>query len=192
MKYENWIFDFDGTLIDENVYVRMYPEILKALYEELSKEEVDKHIETLPRNKFGNVDSYDLCLKLQKLDLYYDILPGYITESVFKKGVKSLLKSLKSNESKVIVATNSHRKTVELFLAFNDIINYVNVIWAFEDTNFEKDHQEYWTQLSRAIGAKPEESLLVSDSMIEILKARSAGFYAKHLGTDIMSLEELQ
>ncbi len=192
MKYENWIFDFDGTLIDESVYSRVYPAIIKAISKVKSEKEINDIVNELPKNKLGLVDTYQLCLKLDVLDLYYDILPGFITESIFKSGIKSLLKSLKSNNTKIVVVTSSHRKIVELFLAFNDLITYVDVIWAFEDSNFNKDHSEYWSELSQSTNIKPEESMVVSDSLIEVMKAKTAGFSAKHLGTDVMSLEELQ
>ena len=70
-----YLFDLDGTLVDEKIYSRIYSKIVKMIKEKkgLDEEEISGRAEQwkLTRNKEGRWDTGELCKQLGLLQQYY-------------------------------------------------------------------------------------------------------------------------
>ena len=119
--YQIYLFDLDGTLIDEKIYDRIYEPVLKMICAKrmISIENLDKRAEEvgLKKNKKGRWDTGDLCFEFGLLDQYYEILLRQIeVGGVLKDNVVTTFSRLK-DEGKVIgVVSNSMRRTIKTYI----------------------------------------------------------------------------
>ncbi len=187
---KTFLLDFDGTLMNKEIYVEMYPHIVNALEKKYGDKVKEAIIEL--KAKTGEVDTYELCAKLNDLNLYYSILPTFIGKSKLLDGTVDLLKKLNTAGKRVLLITNSHRRTIDLYLVKHDLGKYFDFVWANEDSDFSKSDENYWAELTMATNIIKEESIVISDDLErDVIPARNFGMKALHLGTDIISLKEI-
>jgi HAD superfamily hydrolase (TIGR01509 family) len=180
------IFDLDGVLVEAKQI--HYDALNKALGDyAISWEE---HLST-----------YDGLKTNQKLDMLHKHknLPKEYFEKIWTDKQKYTLKALSSlqpniqlqvcmdslinNGYKLVVCSNSIRKTVLTVLSKFDIIDRFDLILSNEDVKNSKPHPEmYWKAMSM-MDVLPEETLIVEDSPYGLLAASRSKAHIMRVGS---------
>jgi len=175
------VFDLDGVLVSAK----------EIHYDALNEALGDKY--AISWNE--HLSTYDGLKTSQKLDMLTDLkdLPVEQHQRIWKDKQKYTLQMLNNLQPdthlqevigalsdcdyKLVVASNSIRKTVVTVLAKLGIIEYFDLIISNEDVVNSKPHPEmYWTAMSK-MGCLPEETLIVEDSPYGLLAAARSKSY---------------
>lgn len=178
MAYKYVLFDLDGTLINTN---RLIIDSFKHTYKtglglEVSEEEILKYfgeplIKTLGRYSEEKAD------ELFKIYIEYNELRHDATVTIFD-GVKELLGELESQGRVLALVTSKRRKVALMGLDLFDIKRHFKVFVALEDTELHKPNPAPVLKALELLGAKPEEAIMVGDSVFDIHCAHGAGVKA--------------
>jgi len=175
------VFDLDGVLVSAK----------EIHYDALNEALGDKY--AISWNE--HLSTYDGLKTSQKLDMLTKVkgLPIEEHQRIWKDKQKYTLQMLNNLQPdthlqevigalsdcdyKLVVASNSIRKTVVTVLAKLGIIEYFDLIISNEDVVNSKPHPEmYWTAMSK-MGCLPEETLIVEDSPYGLLAAARSKSY---------------
>jgi HAD superfamily hydrolase (TIGR01509 family) len=181
------IFDLDGVLVEAKQI--HYEALNKALGEQYSIS-WDEHLSI-----------YDGLKTNQKLDMLTErkSLPINIHKQIWDDKQKYTLEALSNlqpntqlrvcmdtlinNGYKLVVCSNSIRKTVLTVLSKFDIIDRFDLILSNEDVKNSKPHPEmYWKAMS-IMGCLPEETLIVEDSPYGLLAASRSKTHVMRVGS---------
>ena len=190
-KINTVLFDFDGTVMDTNgVIINSWQHTFRTLDgKERSEEEI---IST-----FGE----PLAITMKKLlphipveegietyrSYHYDNFSDLI--SVFP-GIVELLKQLKEKGYKTGVVTSRMLHTTKQGLDKFDLNQYFDVVVTCDDTTKHKPDPEPVNIALEKLNAKPEEAIMLGDSMFDILCARNAGVKSVLVGWALPVSEE--
>ncbi|MGB4660207.1 MAG: pyrophosphatase PpaX [Mobilitalea sp.] len=173
------LFDFDGTIMDTNtVILQSWQHTFRTVE---GKERPEEDI----IGTFGE----PLDVTMEKLlpqisveegvEIYRNYHYDNFTEliEVFP-GILDLLEELKVRGYKIGIVTSRLRHTTEIGLKKYDMEQYFDAIVTCDDTDKHKpDPEPVYIALER-LGSKPEESIMIGDSMFDILCAKNAGVKA--------------
>jgi HAD superfamily hydrolase (TIGR01509 family) len=172
------IFDLDGVLVEakqihydtlnqslieiDDKYVISEAEHL-SIYDGLK---TTQKLEILTKNKGLNPEFYHkIWIRKQQLTI------EAISELKPDLQKIKLFKELTDKGYKLVVASNSIRRSVLVMLAKIGIIEYMDLILSNEDVKNSKPHPEmYWKAMSM-MGVLPEETLIIEDSPHGLLSA---------------------
>ncbi len=167
------IFDLDGVLVEaKNIH-------FDALNEALGEYSItwDEHLST-----------YDGLKTVQKLKMLskHKGLPESLHSGIWEEKQKITVQKLKnlqpckklqgimsklSQKYKIVVCSNSIRKTVLTVLSKLGIMEYMDLVISNEDVQNSKPHPEmYWKAISK-MSYLPEETLIIEDSPYGLLAA---------------------
>lgn len=163
------IFDMDGLMIDsEKVTYDEYVRKLHLLgYDDFTVEEYKK---CLGKNKQGIcqvfIDYYGDDFPMNEV---WDDVHIWIDESLRKhvpkkKGLDKLLKYLKDNNYKTIVATSSTRNRVDEILENANITKYFDDSICGDEVQKGKPNPEIFLTACQKLGVNPKEALVLEDS----------------------------
>ncbi len=181
---ELYIFDLDDTIIDSSIYSKMYSELLREIVSKhnLSEIELQKEITKL-KEETGKqrVDTYDLCKKINCIEIYYTILEKYIKyASSLKVGsIPKIFKKIKDNKKRIGIVSISQERTILLFLDRFNLNKYVDFI-----ESGKKDTVLFWIQLEKKHNFYKKDTLVIDDSD-EILQI------AEHAGYKVLNVKEI-
>lgn len=178
MKYKYILFDLDGTLIDTN---RLILESFKHTYKthlglDVPEEEILKYfgeplIVTLRRYSEAQAD--------EMFKTYIAFNEDKHDSSVALCGdIGGLLEALKGLGCILAVVTSKRGKIARQGLELFDISKYFDVIVTLEDTELHKPNPAPAIKALELLNAKPEEALMVGDSIFDIHCAHGAGVKA--------------
>ena len=170
------IFDMDGLMIDsERVTYNEYVKKLEQLGHFDFTEELYKNC--LGKNKQGIcqvfIDHYGQDFPMVEV---WDDVHIWIDESLRKhvpkkKGLEQLLKYLKENGYKTIVATSSGRARVDEILKNAGLTDYFDDSICGDEVTHGKPNPEIFLTACQKLGVKPQEALVLEDSEAGILAA---------------------
>lgn len=175
-KINTVLFDFDGTIMDtNNVILQSWQHTFRTLE---GKERPEEEI----YSTFGE----PLNITMQKLlpqipveegvAVYRSYHYSHFTDliSVFP-GMLELLKEVKRRGYKIGLVTSRLLHTTEIGLKKYEMEQYFDAIITCEDCKkFKPDPEPVIIALER-LGSAPEESVMIGDSMFDILCAKGAG-----------------
>ncbi len=163
------IFDMDGLMIDsERVTYNEYVRKLHMLGHDDFTEELYK--DCLGKNKVGIcqvfIDHYGDDFPMDEV---WDDVHVWIDESLRnhvpkKQGLDMLLKYLKENNYKTIVATSSGRQRVDEILKNAGISQYFDDSICGDEVSKGKPDPEIFLTACQKLGVKPSEALVLEDS----------------------------
>ena len=163
------IFDMDGLMIDsERVTYNEYVKKLHMLGHDDFTEDI--YIRCLGKNKQGICQVFydyygdDFPMKEVWDDVHVwidDSLREYVPK---KKGLDKLLKYLKENQYKTIVATSSGRSRVDEILKNAQIIDYFDDTICGDEVEHGKPNPEIFLTACQRLGVTPEEAVVLEDS----------------------------
>ena len=174
------IFDMDGLMIDsERVTFECYQEILKGMNltmdEEFYKTLLGKPIKGIYQ-RFYDVYGKDFPIDDVIKDVHALMAKRFETEGVpVKLGLKSLLKYLKENNYKTIVATSSNRDRVDTILAQAQITDYFDDSICGDEVTKGKPNPEVFLKSCQKLDVSVDEAIVLEDSEAGIQASYDAG-----------------
>lgn len=172
------IFDMDGLMIDsERVTYNGYKKVLGDMGLDITEEFyttlLGRTIETA-KQLFENVYGKDFHLD-DVIPLVHKYMADlFDNEGVpVKKGLVDLLKYLKDNNYKTVVATSSQRKRVDHILNIANISQYFDDSICGDEVTHGKPSPEVFLRACEKAGVSPEEALVLEDSEAGIQAAYS-------------------
>lgn len=228
MKYQHLFFDLDHTLWDFEANSR---QTLHELYGQLNLQEKGVHDFDLfhknyivhndklwerYRNGFIKVDELrwkriwltlldfkigDEALARKMGELFLDLLP---TRKILFPYAIEILRYLKEKNYQLHLITNGFEKTQRSKLKYAELDGYFREVITSEGSNSLKPHKAIFDYAFLKTGAKPEESIMIGDSIeVDIQGAINAGIdqvYVNHLNVKpavqptymVHSLKELE
>ena len=175
-KIDTVIFDFDGTVMDtNNVILNSWQHTFRTLENREEKPETiiktfGEPLELTMKNFFPDVPVEESIAIYRSY--HYDNFGKLI--SVFP-GMKELIQELKDKNYKLGLVTSRLRKTTMQGLEAYGLLPYFEVIVTADDTTKHKPDPEPLNIALEKLGAAPEHSVMVGDTMFDILCARNAG-----------------
>ncbi len=175
-KIDTVLFDFDGTIMDTNDIIL---QSWQHTFRTLEKREEDESVLTAtfgePLNKtiarfFPNVPVEE------SIEIYRDFQRKNFRELItLFPGMKELVMKLKACGYKTALVTSRLRNTAMEGLEKFDMTKYFDVIVTPEDTDKHKpDPEPVYIALER-LGSEAASSVMLGDTMFDILCARNAG-----------------
>ncbi|MBN2566958.1 HAD family hydrolase [Candidatus Woesearchaeota archaeon] len=163
-----FIFDLDGTVIDDSLYARIYVPVLEALKAKLDLTDIrlNAAIVEVKRKtgRTGRVDTYDLCEHLGCLGLYYTLLEAAAKgDSRLNDGVLELFRRIGEMGKRIGIASNSHRHTIELYLKVHRLASFVGFVFSADDAPSDKRSLAYWQALIQKEGLVPSDCMVIGD-----------------------------
>ncbi len=186
------ILDMDGVVLDsEPVRNKVHRALAKEFGYELKKEDwLDMRGKTAEANArrllARCVPGTSLERFLKRKDEIFDSVKKGI--GAFP-GFEGFMKRIKGY--RVALATSSTKRNAEELLKQCGIRHYFKVIVTGNDVENGKPHPECFLKAAETLGAKPEECVVVEDSVNGVRAAKAAGMYAIAVTTS-HSKEELQ
>jgi len=177
-KVNTIIFDLDGTLLDTNdLIAETWRYTVKTLTgREITDEEIRRTLgeilqesmlwlmpEIDPDKALDTYRTYQRAIFLDRISLY--------------EGTEETLRALHGAGYKNTVLTSRMRTSTEKALAFFGIAEmFDDVLTASDTTLFKPDPAPVFLSLDR-VGSKPEEAILVGDTVHDIEAGRAAGVF---------------
>ena len=173
------IFDMDGLMIDsERVTFEGYQHVLAKENLTMSEEKYKtllgkpvKAVHDLFKEDYGPQYDVDQIIK----DVHAYIAKRFETEGVpLKPGLVELLKYLKVNNYKTIIATSSHRNRVDLIVKQAQIDQYFDDSICGDEVTKGKPNPEVFLKACQKLQVSPQDALVLEDSESGINAAYNA------------------
>ncbi len=174
-KINTVIFDFDGTIADTN---RLIIDSWQEVFRRETGKEADEAMltatfgealdETMHR-WFG--DRSEECLKIYR-EFQQNIFLERIT---LFPGMRELLLKLKGEGYKLAVATSRKKDSTIRALVKFDFLDTFDAIVTCDDVTKHKPHPETVLVALEKLGSKPEEAVMIGDSIYDIMCGKNAG-----------------
>lgn len=173
------IFDMDGLMIDsERVTFEGYQEMLKKMNLTMTE---DFYITLLGKpikgiyQRFYDVYGKDFPIETVIKDVHEYMAVRFEKEGVpLKKGLVPLLKYLKANNYKTIVATSSNRDRVDNILKSADIEKYFDDSICGDEVSKGKPNPEVFLKSCQKLGVQDDEAIVLEDSEAGIQASAAA------------------
>jgi beta-phosphoglucomutase-like phosphatase (HAD superfamily) len=197
-KIKAVIFDMDGVLIDAKEW--HYQALNKALSlfgMPISKQEHVCTYDGLPTRKKLEILSTERGLPRKLHGFINDLKQQYTLEIVFASCKPVFfhhyaLSHLKNQGYRLVVCSNSIRKTVEIMMEKAGLLEYLDFFLSNEDVDQPKPHPEIYQKAIRMLNVAPEECLIIEDNINGIKAARASGAHVMEVATiDDVNLENI-
>lgn len=181
MKYQTYLFDFDGTLVDSmpcwsqkmiNVLEKnnvAYPKDIIKIITPLGDIGAAKYFREVLNVNMSMEEMFAL------MDEY--ALPKYRDNIVLKDGVSDYLVMLKKNNCSLNVLTASPHKMLDPCLERIGIFDLFDNVWSCDDFGTTKSDTKIYKDAVKRIGAKECETVFFDDNTGAIETAAKAGLY---------------
>ena len=176
------IFDMDGVVVDNNQYhILSWGKFFEKYNKKLDESEIKKwiygrtNIETI-MHVFGKDIRSDEVYRLvdEKEELYRQM---YAMEIKPAKGLIDFLKNLKSQNTKIGMATSAPRKNVDFVMDTLDIRNYFDVIIDAEMVKKGKPAPDVYLAVAKGLEVECMKCVVFEDSVSGIEAAREAKMF---------------
>lgn len=195
------IFDLDGTLVDFNLnYKAIRAEVLGFL----AKQGFPMSIFSLKERIFETLKNVEIYMKNNSMkeeefqrikDAVFEVANRYEFEAARKTsllpGVLETLKALKRMGLKMALFTVNDEKPTDYVLRRFRLHQFFDAIITRESAPEVKPNPAHLEAALRALSVKPEEALVVGDSVSDMMCARGLGAIAVGVTTGISSPEDL-
>lgn len=177
---KTYFFDMDGTLID-SMQLAWDKVILKYLHDRNIAYPKDIIIDIVTKGFMGIAKYYveQLGVQATPQQLYdyfmVELEPMYQNEFPLKRGVKEAIEKLKAQGCSVNVISGSPLRFVLPCLKRLGVYDLFDNILSLEDFGLTKSDRELFIKLAEKLQAKPEDCVVVDDSVNAIKTAKSAG-----------------
>ena len=174
------IFDMDGLMIDsERVTYEWYRRYLQKRGEDMTVDfyknllgKIQPVCKSIIANEYGEDFPYEECIDY----VHKGMAEEFETKGVpLKKGIVQLLKYLKENNYKTMVATSSNRDRVDVILKQAGIAQYFDGEICGDEVVNGKPNPEVFLKACKKVNVQPEEALVLEDSEAGIKAAHDGG-----------------
>ena len=172
------IFDLDGTMLDslgmwadlDGIFLRekniIPPEGLKHAIEGLSFKETAEYF----KSEFSLEESVDELVELwhDEIERIYPFLP-------FKNGVREFIEASLDKDLTIGLATSNSFKLAHDVLSEQDYIDFFDVLVSADQVGRGKPSPDVFLEAARRMNLKPQECLVLEDTLMGVKGAKSAG-----------------
>lgn len=174
MKYNTFLFDWDGTLLDSTpAWFEVFEEILRYGEVKLTKVQQLRCMNHWVYLRNYVDISEDKWLSMRKHG--EKIAPKYIKNLPLFPGVLDMLKVLHENGCKSALVTRAFREVVGNMLEAHDLIGGFDAVICYEDVKEHKPHPEPLFKAMEELGADRSECIMIGDGIGDIQAAHNAG-----------------
>ncbi|MEM2393947.1 MAG: HAD family hydrolase [Candidatus Bathyarchaeia archaeon] len=195
------VFDLDGTLVNFNIdYKTLRAEVRSflitqgipasilsindSIFEMLNKTEI------FMKNNGKSPKAFkEIYAKVDKITEKYELEAAKTVGLL--PGVTDVLKALKEASLKIGLCTVSSEKTTNYILNKFKIGNFFDAVIPRERVKHAKPHREHLEATLKALGVKPEETLMVGDSVADVKCARELNIMAVGITSGVSNMKEL-
>lgn len=177
------LLDLDGTILDLNYDLHFWLEYLPLIYSNnnsISLQSAKEKIIPILKSQMGKLNWYcpdywgnrfdlDIIKLKQNMSHMIQILPH----------AENFLKNAKTNNKKIFLATNAHRKTIRVKMDIVHLESYFDGIISSHDFGVAKQEQKFWTQLENEINLNKNRAIFFDDSLDVLESAKIFGI--KHI-----------
>ena len=193
--YILYLFDLDGTLVDTKLDIALaFQRVLgEAGFEKPSLEDVEKAIGGGAKNavnKLTGLEGDALAPLLEAFTAAYEEMCADHTE-VYAGG-EALLRRLKAEGAKLAVVTMKFRAPTHKILRRHGIIDLLDDVLAFDDLEKRKPDPDSLVKLIIKYDLKPEDVLVIGDTVTDLKYAQNAGVDACAVEYGYGELEDLK
>ncbi|QLY27045.1 HAD family phosphatase [Bdellovibrio sp. KM01] len=183
------IFDMDGVLIDAKDW--HYESLNKALDVfgfQISRYDHLVTYDGLPTKKKLEMLSMERALPKGLHGLINNLKQIYTMEMIYQRCKpmfchQRALSTLKSENYKLGVCSNSIRQTIDLMMEKSDLAKYLDRTLSNQDVTHSKPHPEIYEKMMAHFELKPEECLILEDNENGIKAALASGAHLMKIET---------
>jgi HAD superfamily hydrolase (TIGR01509 family) len=178
MKYNTYLFDFDGTLVDSMPLFASL--MLKILDENNVKYDNDIIKVITPLGYVGTARYFTECFNMKQSEtelletMQRYAYEGYANTVTAKSSVIDTLKELKRRGAELYILTASPHSVLDVCLKRLEIFDLFNGVWSCEDFGTTKADPEIYKMAAERIGKPIEEILFLDDNYNADKTAKSA------------------
>lgn len=177
------IFDVDGTLLDtERIYMKAWKEaaaeagyVMPDSVLQKTRAVNTKDAARIFEEEIGNGFSYQAVRPI-RVRIAEEIIKR--ESPILKPGVLELLAFLEGKGIRLSVASSTNQQGTREHLAESRILDRFEVVVGGDMVTNGKPHPDIFLKAAEALGAAPEECIVVEDSPAGIRAARAAGMKA--------------
>lgn len=179
------IFDLEGTLVDLfDYHVHAYDQLFYGKFGiHFQKEDLSSRYGMLPKDivrdflaSHGMREQVDFArLAEEKQKLFRKISNNNVK---VMPGTVKLLQQLKKSGFKIALGSSSPRRNVEFMLKVPGLYGYFDAIVAGEDVENGKPAPDVFLEAAGRLGLKPQECVVIGDSVHDSVGAAKAGMKA--------------
>jgi beta-phosphoglucomutase len=190
------IFDWDGTLADtKKAVVQSFQKVLDEAGCRVSDKFIERRIGIGTKKTI--IEAFREChmrldvSKLEKLAEEKIRIQAELADIVrLFDGVTELLEALQGR-IKIALATMSSRKVVDKLLPEKKVEGYFDVVVTADEIVKPKPDPEVFLVSAARLGVKPEDCVVVEDSVFGVRAAKTAGMRCIAVSSGVYSREEL-
>ena len=179
LKYKNYVFDLDGTLVDS------MEKAVKIVLDYLDEHGVPYEpsiVKILTPLGFRGISVYyatELGVPRTPDEIYATfterLLKAYAREMRLKSGVERALKGLKAQGARLCVLTASPHVFTDICLKNWGVYELFDNVWTAEDFGLLKSDVRIYGEAAKRLGVDVSECVMVDDSLRVLRTAKSAG-----------------
>ena len=174
------IFDMDGVIVDsEPIFVEIEKRIMKKYGVEITDEVLDRYVGiSTPTMWEDLIKLYSLECGLEELLEVHEALKEEVfseVEMIAIDGVRELLAELKNQNIPAAIASSSPVGFIGEVLQKLDIKSYFTAVVSGEEIEKGKPHPDIFLKAAELLGVRPEECVVIEDSMHGVRAAIAAG-----------------
>ena len=180
--YKNYVFDFDGTLVDSMPY---FGDLMIRILEENGISYPEDIIKIITPLGYGGTAEYFirvLGLPSERDALVRRMLSlakeDYEKHIPLKAGVEEGLRLLKERGASLNILTASPHDVLDVCLKRLCIYELFDNVWSCEDFGTTKANPDIYRQVAERLSVAPSEYLFVDDNYNAVATAKSAGTIA--------------
>jgi len=171
MKYQYFLFDWDGSLADTlPVWFAGYKKIFANHGINVTNEEIAREVigDWDGPKRLGIINEEEFFIELEN-----EVLTK-LNEAKLNPGVLNILKLIKENGGKIAVVTASKKRWVKTALRNNGLRDLVDVFLGREDVEHVKPDPESLLKALQLMGGKTDEAIMIGDNGKDILAGQAA------------------
>ena len=174
------IFDVDGTLLDSMyLWDRVGEDYLQGKGI-APLPDMEERVRTMSMMQIAQYcqEAYGMTEPAQQIidEINGMVLEKYRNEVQPKPGVKAMLSMLREKGVALAVATASDRCLIEEALERTGLLPYFDVFLTCSEVGAGKDSPAIFYTACKAMGTRPEETVLFEDSLYSMKTAKKEGF----------------
>ena len=191
------LFDWDGTLADtRQVIVATFQQVSQSVGVSVSAEFIERRIGTGAAQTFREIlqtagKPFDNALIKRLLEKKIQAEMSMSRKVKLFPGALTLLETLQG-KTRIALASMNNRPVIEDLLNALDIRDCFEVVLTVEEVSKFKPDPEIFLKCADKLQCKPEECVVVEDSIFGVQAAKSAGMDCIAMLTGVYRREELK